>query len=336
MSRFLSLSIFILISFLAISCQPEKEIVKADAAVPSATFTTNPTDVKLVTSDINLFWQMFDRESPLFTKLEVDPQYFDAGTPALSLFYDEKIKSSDAFSALLNNRFDRRYYEKIRANTLQIHQHKDEILGALEAFKKLYPAATFINITFVMGNLSTSGVLLPNGQIVIAAEMFSKEPGMDLSYLSPWHQSVLRSAKYLPIIVLHETVHLQQRKFFNPSQEGTLLDRALLEGSADFITHVVLDTVLNEQLLAYGDAHEKALWNAFRQSMDQTEYSRWLYNGNAGTESDQPADLGYYIGYKITEHYYQQHKDKAKAIRDIIRIKDGKTFLTKSGYADSF
>lgn len=335
MSRFFALLISLFISTAISGCQSEKEIAKpVDAASPTV-LTANPGEVNIITSDIPLFWKMFDRESPLFTKLEVDPQYFQAGTPALSLFYKEKIKSSDAFSSLLNNRFDRRYYENIRANTLQIHQHKDEIITALEAFEKLYPPAKFTDITFVIGNLSTGGVLLPNGQIVIAAEMFSKEPGMNLSFLSPWHRSVLRTPAYLPVIVLHETIHLQQQMFFKPGQNATLLDRALLEGSADFITHQVLDFVLNPQLLEYGDAHEKELWRDFSKSMNQTQYGEWLYNGNAGTPNGRPADLGYYIGYKVAEQFYRQQKDKQKAIREIIRMQTGKEFLQRSGYADA-
>lgn len=334
MMMYLRLFFISLILLTLAGCRSGEKI--AETTPPRPVFTDDPTQVQLITSDITLFWEMFDRESPLFTKLEVDAQYFNAGTTALSLFYNEKIKSSDAFSHLLNNRFDRRYYEKVRRNTTKIPEQRDQIIHALQGLKKVYPEAVFTDVTFVIGKLGTSGVLLPNGQIVIAAEMFSKEPGMDLSYLSPWHQLVLRTPNYLPVIVLHEMVHLQQNKFIAPDEKQTLLDRALREGSADFITHIVLDTLLNPQLLDYGNAHEQAIWNRFRRSMNKTDYSHWLYNGNAGIRNDEPADLGYFIGYKIAEHYYQNSENKKRAIRKIIEIQDGQTFLKRSRYAESF
>lgn len=328
------LILFVALLFLTVTCQSQEELIEKPAYAP-AVIKKNPENIKLITSDIDLFWKMFDRETPLFTKLEVDSQYFDAGTPALSLFYDEIIKSSDAFSQLLSNRFDRSYYKRIRDNTLAIDRRRKSIVNAFKAFKNIYPPAVFTDLTFVIGKLETGGTLLPNGQIVIAAEMFSKpSKNTDLSYLSPWHQSVVRTSDYIPVIALHELVHLQQQRVAN-RQNATLLDRALLEGSAEFITYLVLNMHLNRALFSYGDAHEKELWDAFTQSMHKTNFSRWLYNGNAGSSNEKPADLGYYIGFKIAEFYYNKASDKKEAVRDIIQMKDGITFLKKSGYADS-
>lgn len=329
MSRFIALMSCLLL----LGCQ-SKEVTKEDSSSTPATLKDTPEEIQFITSDIELFWKMYDREAPLFTKLEVDEQYFDAGTPALQSFYNEKIKSSDAFSNLLNNRFDRRYYESIRNSTLQIQKETDKILAAFEAFEERYPRAVFTDVVFVIGGLDTGGVLLPNRQIVISAEMFAKSPDTDTSYLSRWLQSVLRTPDYLPVIALHELIHLQQQQFGDNTENQTLLDRALLEGSADFVTHLILDKFLNQQQLAYGNSREKQLWNQFRKKMHQQNFTGWLYNGN--TSIDRPADLGYYIGFRIAEYYYNHTADKQQALRDIIEMKNGKDFLEKSGYADSF
>lgn len=60
----------------------------------------------------------------------------------------------------------------------------------------------------------------------------------------------------------------------------------------------------------YGDLHEKALWQEFKNSLCKNNGADWLYNG--GTVKDKPADLGYYIGYKIAQAYYENAKDKNK------------------------
>ena len=53
---------------------------------------------------------------------------------------------------------------------------------------------------------------------------------------------------------------------------------------------------------------------------------------NYSTVKDKPADLGYYIGYKIAEEYYKNAADKKQAVTDIIEMNDPITFLQKSKY----
>jgi uncharacterized protein YjaZ len=65
--------------------------------------------------------------------------------------------------------------------------------------------------------------------------------------------------------------------------------------------------------------------------MHGSDLSRWLFQGDRST--DRPADLGYYIGYKICEAFYRRAPDKSEAIRQIIRLTDAEAFLQESGYA---
>ncbi len=48
----------------------------------------------------------------------------------------------------------------------------------------------------------------------------------------------------------------------------------------------------------------------------------------------RPNDLGYFIGYRIAEAYYNRTADKQHAIRDIINGGNGnvRELLAKSGY----
>ncbi len=68
--------------------------------------------------------------------------------------------------------------------------------------------------------------------------------------------------------------------------------------------------------------------------MNGKDASNWLYQGDKA--KDKPADLGYYVGYKIVESYYNKAKDKKQAIKDILEIKDFNVFLTASGYDEKF
>jgi hypothetical protein len=68
--------------------------------------------------------------------------------------------------------------------------------------------------------------------------------------------------------------------------------------------------------------------------MDSTNYGDWLY-GVSGKD-DRPNDLGYWMGYKITEQYFKKSSDKKNAVKEILDIKDFKSFLNKSGYLKRF
>ena len=54
------------------------------------------------------------------------------------------------------------------------------------------------------------------------------------------------------------------------------------------------------------------------------------YNGSKST--DRPADLGYYIGYRIAEEYYNNSKDKTKVISILLDRKNYMKIFKKSEY----
>ena len=56
----------------------------------------------------------------------------------------------------------------------------------------------------------------------------------------------------------------------------------------------------------------------------------WLFN--ASTSKERPGDLGYRIGYKIAETFYNSQSDKTKAIREMIEMDNLLISLDKSKY----
>ena len=49
----------------------------------------------------------------------------------------------------------------------------------------------------------------------------------------------------------------------------------------------------------------------------------------------KPNDLGYFIGYRIAQAYYEKARDKRQALREIITARNGnvRELLAMSGYA---
>ena len=145
------------------------------------------------------------------------------------------------------------------------------------------------------------------------------------------------SGRGLPWTIAREMVHTQQDYPWLGSMtggpkflRGTLLRQSIMEGSADFIAELLTGQPKRN---TYAESHEAELWGEFRRDAKSKDYSLWLYNGwNAKALGDRPADLGYWMGYRITKSYYEHAADKRQAIQDILTIRDFDKFLAASGY----
>jgi uncharacterized protein YjaZ len=144
-------------------------------------------------------------------------------------------------------------------------------------------------------------------------------------------KDVVRNPDNIPFAVAHEIVHFQRNRYELPH---SLLGKCLAEGSADFVGRLISGSVNNKYLYDYAIAHEKSLWQEFKKDMRNNDLSSWIYN--LGAIKDRPADLGYFIGYKICESYYQRIRDKRKAVKNILEMKDFEKFLVMSKYDEKF
>ena len=79
---------------------------------------------------------------------------------------------------------------------------------------------------------------------------------------------------------------------------------------------------------------ERGLSNLRQQDLeailDSTDLSPWLYNYTPG--SQEPYDLGYWVGYRIAKAYYLQARDKREAVRALVQQDDPKAILAASGW----
>lgn len=65
-------------------------------------------------------------------------------------------------------------------------------------------------------------------------------------------------------------------------------------------------------------------------SKNKTDISNWLFNGSRSV--NRPSDLGYYIGYRIAEEYYNNAKDKGKAVTELLDRKNYRKICKKVTY----
>jgi hypothetical protein len=290
---------------------------------------------KVFTSDIDHFWTAYDSVQTTMDSLRqvyfIQTLYVDKGTPGLKAFMEVRDYSAPEWVGLL--RKYPKFWQSIRPNTLSVKSFAPGIEASIRRFKQLYPPLSNAKMYFTVGGLRSGGTT-KDSMILIGTEIATGGPGTDVSEFSTkWLAGVFQNQKLDNIVPLniHEYVHTQQRAH----DINELLGYCLQEGSADFITELVMDKSRQTNYIIYGHAHEPELKKEFVTDMfSGATLSRWLYNG--GNAKDM-ADLGYFMGYAICGAYYGQAKDKQQAIRDIIELDYSDTvatekFLKRSGY----
>jgi hypothetical protein len=304
--------------------KPAPPVAKpAPAPVSAVPGNHDPSTFRFETADIARFWAAYDQmptsgePAALF-----DRAYLDPGTPGLHGFITDRIRSASHLIDVIQHH--PKYYAAIRANTLRVSTIEPRVRDALRTFKGLYADAVFPDLYFVIGALSSGGTATPDG-LIIGTEIFSRSPDVPTDELDPWLFAVTRTIDDLPLIIVHEWVHFQQ-----VTSAEHLLGQIIQEGAADFLASLVTHGTINAHVYTYGYAHEAELKQQLVADLPGDSRAHWLYNGNDA--KDRPADLGYFMGYRITQAYYERAADKRQAIIDILHVKDFDKFLADSGY----
>jgi hypothetical protein len=312
---------------------------------------SDPDKALIVTADIDNFWRAFDlaaKETDTAKKIAIyQAEYFDKGSVGLQDFVRLRIKSAQDLVTAIDKM--PRFYAAVRPSSRRVAEMEKELRQNFYKFKQLYPNAVFPDIYFLIGVASTGGTTSRNG-LLIGAELCSLTPqtprdefaGMLKTFLpqeeekqiqllgTRYFETSVKPVDNIPSIVVHELCHFNQ-KFPEPKN---LLGKALQEGPCDFISEVIVGKVMNPVQKTYGNQHEKELWQTFKTQMHENKIQDWFYN--LMSAKDKPSDLGYYMGYKISQAYYQNAKNKKEAIKDILEISDFDAFLAKSRYPDKF
>jgi hypothetical protein len=325
----------------ALFAQVERKEVNAD-----------PDKARFVTSDIQNFWRAFDlasKEADKAKKVAIyQVEYFDKGSAGLQDFVSSRIGTARALVETVD--MLPRFYASVRPGTLRVAEMEKKIRRSFRKFKKLYPEAVFPDIYFVIGTASTGGTASKNG-LLIGTELYGTTaqtprdefPAAFRTFLKDVKDddelnalvakaldTALKSIDSLPTIVAHESCHFNQ----NYPKQVTVLEKSIQEGSCDLIAELTAGDVINPSLKAYGNQHEERLWRDFEAQMTGKDLSLWMYN--SFKIKDRPGDLGYYMGYKISQEYYRNARDKKAAVREILNIQDFNAFFEKSGYRAKF
>ena len=297
-------------------------------------FYNDPSKVNLTISDVSNFWKAYDstysdslsNAPSIFTHI-----YFDNSSSGLETFCKIKKVEVKAFCSTIFTKYPK-FYESIRTRSEEIalNWSVKNPSEYLHVFDSIVPNSKYVDIYFIVGNLTGGGIPSPNG-IIISLEIYSQTEDTNLSDFDSSFARIISSyndPELLDATIIHELVHINQ-SVQNP--DNVLLNQSIIEGGAEFITYLVTGIKINTLAHQYGNSHEKELWEDFQIEMNGNNYSNWFYNSKNYPKEKEP-ELGYFIGFKICESYYNNTNDKKSAIQGILNITDYNKFLLDSKY----
>lgn len=306
---------------------------------------TNMNTVKvnqtvILTQDVDHFWDAYNHlincQSFKDSVNCMKSLYFENGTEGFEDFIAKyKYKPQEFIQSISQHP---KYFNSIRNNTFEVKRVDESINLFYIKLKEYFPEYKPKNVCFLISPIQCGGTALEH-YLVIGAEIIASTKKADLSEFGTdvWATVLAFDTNVMErliFVVAHETIHdLQTNADFNNYE---LLNKSLNEGSADFIAELFTGVRANHYLYDYGNLHEHDLWLRFKKAIENQENTdNWMYNSDR-VEDGVPADLGYYIGFRITESYYKHSNDKKQAILDIILMPSPGEFLIKSGYGNQY
>jgi len=271
---------------------------------------------KIFTADIDNFWRAYDsiQQTSDFTKklALINEYYISKRTKGLDAFMGLRDYNDTLYVKLIE-RFPK-FWNSIKTNTLSVKTKIMALNNAINNLQKIYPEIREAEMYFTIGGLTSGGTIKDN-MVLIGTEIATGDSSIDMSeFKNDWLKKVFakQSLDNLVYLNLHEYIHTQQKFGGN-----RVLNHSIKEGSCDFISELVMRETPKTQYIYYGKKHHNEIKDQFKKEMLSKNYSNWLYNGSQKEES---ADLGYYIGYEICKSYYKHAKNKSQAIKDIIEL----------------
>jgi hypothetical protein len=313
-------------------------ICESFGASSAAQPTASPDSAKLVTDDLRNFVRALEAlRGTADTVTVLQREYFARATPGLVAYADRDGVTPQTLAAAIGKRPT--HYASLVALLPTLERLEPRIRAAFEELERIHPDAVFPPVFFLVGDFSAGGLTRPVG-LLISVETYAATPMVDRSEF-PDSTQMPPSADGIPHLVTHELVHYQQavaqgveayRAIFGERQ--TLLRIAIREGSADFLAELISGGHTNPRAHQYGLLHERELWAAFRKAMHQRDLGDWMFYRPANGE--WPANLGYFMGYRIVQAFYESYANKREALRAILSVTDYEWFLRESGYAERF
>ncbi len=280
----------------------------------------SPKQHNIVTTDIENFWVAYDKivsteDSALQYKL-LDSLYYKKGTAGLHAMIQAKNYTPQDYISAINNY--PKFWNAVRENTLKANDFSTDLQEGIEKLRAIYPHLKPAKMYFTIGALRSNGTTL-DSLVLIGSELAMTDQNTPSDEF-PGEIGVNRRIYFdsnpinnLVLLNVHEYVHTQQ----NPAADN-LLSYVIREGIAEFISVKAMGVASVTPAIAYGKQNDEVRKTFEREMFYGINFYQWLWGdapNNFGVR-----DLGYYIGYELSERYFEQATDKNAAIKKLIEL----------------
>lgn len=267
------------------------------------------------TGDVHRFYKVYDAAGGRPTAEALQYDYIDPGSDGLhELARLRKVTGQSIAEAIARRP---KIYSEARDCVAVLPHVRERLVVVLGKLGALYPEARFPPITIAVGRSKPVGVGGRDTGVQI---------GLEALCATGWINPDIED-RFVGVIA-HEYAHVQQAVAFSETENVTVLAASLEEGAAEFVAELTTGSVSYSYMSGLTAGREREIETAFAADADKTDLSDWLYNSTP----EKPADLGYWVGYRIVKSYYRQADDKHQALRDIFEMTNPKEFLAKSGW----
>jgi Predicted Zn-dependent protease (DUF2268) len=290
--------------------------VAISEAAPSAVATApNPVGPTIHIEDVDRFYEVYDAAGGNPTADQLQHDYIDPGSDGLHQFAKVRNISGTRIADTLAKH--PAIYSGAKRCMVVLPRVRQRLELALRKLSHLYPEARLPLVTIAVG---------PGKPVGVGSPVSGVQIGLEALCATDWLNPNVEDR--FVYVIAHEYVHVQQVPALVDDQNPTVLEGSLVEGVAEFAGELISGQVAYSQLTALTHGRQKEIETAFVPDEDQTDLSNWLYNSTA----QKPADLGYWVGYRIVKSYYQHATDKRRALREILEMTDPKAFVANSGW----
>jgi hypothetical protein len=287
-------------------------------------------------ADADRFAELFRRTDGQPTAEQIERHYLQGAGRGVEIFTPGRIRNAARMAARVGelNADYRHAIDTCLPLTPKLNQ---ELRAVYLAYRALLPEYPLPQVHLVFGAGNSGGTAAADAQVI----------GLEVACRSGIGTDEYR--RFMRMMFAHETAHSWQPQVDESSVHDLLLFTALREGTPDFLAGLVTGTSPSTERDDFARPRERSLWAQFqrdrqaviaagsndfsRESAAGQAYFRWF--ANYGTAPvGWPHEVGYWVGMQIAAAYVAQSKDKAQAIRDLLKLKDPQAVLSASGYQE--
>ena len=274
--------------------------------------------IEIQTEDVARFYRLYDATGGRPTAAQIQRDYLDRGTPGLR--HLTQVRNVNAETIARAAATQPELYTNARSCLAALPRVRERLNRTFDALLAVYPEAQKPPVTILVSRGKPLAIAAPGDGVQISLEAMCSasaarflDPNLDDRFVR---------------VIAHEYIHAQQAPALAASENLTVLERALVEGVAEFMAELIAGSASNVAVFASAAGRESEIETRFVADMDKADLSAWFDN----TAAEDAGQLGYWVGYRIAKSYYQHAPDKRAAIREIIQLTDAHAFLARSGW----